>query len=288
MMASARRYTTNPNAHKRFLAPAGLTPADQEAHREAQFGWVDFPKVPDAAAGDFDFVFTGAMNGCHLAVTQSPRHATHYRVYHINSPGGLIGAETNLIYQHWPAAAGPLLAYLDDIMYKGGDDDESVEGFNFLWYNRAVGAVGWQIVSQRLQSLPQSPRISDEKKFSRHLDAVVQLGAAVNARGTISDVAITVAVLTQRWYVYRARILKAEIDNVTIKIDIRSRAPFIKDFEIDRFDVKIVCPDCHSAADVACDCVPKKLFSNFVAEREGAMTKLEALRIEAGDQTLGR
>lgn len=101
-------------------------------------GWVDIPKLNPP----MPFVFTAAMNGCRLVVTD--RSATHFRVYHNQHPDGA-GQLAASIWRLIAAEGHEIVSHM-------GFDEYGIEGamghapnaFNFLYYRNGR----WNFVSQ--------------------------------------------------------------------------------------------------------------------------------------------
>ncbi len=134
-------------------------PYKVDAIRDADndMGWVDIPKVP--AAHEPVIAMTGAMNGCHLVVTESPDDQNKYRFYHYQSPEQDKPKHTYLpLGIHPKATIGkqfqrPPLLWVTDYDYLKNPDAGSV--FIFMWYNRKLGnnaenlpPRGWYAMSQ--------------------------------------------------------------------------------------------------------------------------------------------
>ncbi len=101
-------------------------------------GWVDIEKLSPRRK----FVFTAAMNGCRLVVTDcSP---SHFRVYHNQHPDGG-DAEANRIWQLIAAQGHPIVGHFgyDEYGLVGGVP-AAPNAFNFLYYRNS----GWAFVSQ--------------------------------------------------------------------------------------------------------------------------------------------
>lgn len=100
-------------------------------------GWVDIPKVNPPMR----FVFTAAMNGCRLVVTDvSP---THFRVYHHQHPDsdGQLAAG---IWRQIAAQGHPVVSHMGYDEYGPADAAAFPNAFNFLHYRNGT----WNYVSQ--------------------------------------------------------------------------------------------------------------------------------------------
>jgi hypothetical protein len=101
-------------------------------------GWVDIPKN----APPMKFVFTAAMNGCRLVITN--RSATHFRVYHHQHPDSG-GPLANGIWQAIHAQGHEVVSHMGYDEYGVGEDfGRAPNAFNFLYYRNG----GWNYVSQ--------------------------------------------------------------------------------------------------------------------------------------------
>ncbi|WP_137936489.1 hypothetical protein [Chitinivorax sp. B] len=98
-------------------------------------GFVDVPKVNPRCK----FVFTAAMNGCALVVTESPLGANMIRVYHNQHPGN---QQINQLIRNQGREVISFISF-DDY----GDANQQMpapNAFNFLYYRNG----GWRFVIQ--------------------------------------------------------------------------------------------------------------------------------------------
>ncbi|MBK8975647.1 MAG: hypothetical protein IPM29_06950 [Planctomycetes bacterium] len=88
-------------------------------------GFVDVPRANPA----HPFVFTAAMQGCALVVTDSPAGAGQIRVYHHQHP------DNNAVWQQIGAQGQEPVSVLTFDDY--GVEGAATNAFNFLWYRNA-------------------------------------------------------------------------------------------------------------------------------------------------------
>jgi len=101
-------------------------------------GWVEIPK----ANPPMRFMFTAAMNGCRLVVTD--RSATHFRVYHHQHPDSG-GPLANGIWTAIAQQGHEIVSHMGYDEYGVGQDfGRAPNAFNFLYYRNGV----WNYVSQ--------------------------------------------------------------------------------------------------------------------------------------------
>ena len=98
-------------------------------------GYVDIPKHKP----DYSFMFTAAMNGCALIVTETPGRSDMIRVYHNQHP------HEETVNASIRKLGKPILSRL--VFEDYGRDTGTLpapNGFNFLYYSREC----WMIYSQ--------------------------------------------------------------------------------------------------------------------------------------------
>ena len=100
-------------------------------------GYVDIPKKNPP----LKFVFTAAMNGCRLVVTNYS--ATHYRVYHNQHPDGN-NAESQRIWNLIKAQGHEIVSHFGWDEYAPAGNAFPPNAFNFLYYRNG----NWNYVSQ--------------------------------------------------------------------------------------------------------------------------------------------
>jgi hypothetical protein len=99
-------------------------------------GWVDLPRQAPA----HNLMFTAAMQGCALVVTQSPV-ANHIRVYHHQHPDGA----NNGVWQALHAVGQPVLSILDYADYgPAGLNGNAPNAFNYMLFRNGM----WNYVTQ--------------------------------------------------------------------------------------------------------------------------------------------
>ena len=99
-------------------------------------GWVDLPLHQPA----HNFMFTAAMQGCALVVTQSPV-ANHMRVYHHQHPD----TANNGVWTALHTVGQPVISILDYPDYgQAGLNGNAPNAFNFLFYRNG----NWSYVTQ--------------------------------------------------------------------------------------------------------------------------------------------
>jgi hypothetical protein len=115
-------------------------------------GFVDVPRQNP----DYNFVFTGSMQGCHLIITECPDDVNKFRVWHYQSPGDY----PRFTPSHWPGAVNrtgfPAQHIYDWLSadqrpgligdFYGGNlgNPQEVFAFNFLYWDGAH----WWLVCQ--------------------------------------------------------------------------------------------------------------------------------------------
>ena len=122
--------------------PGGRADVDAGRWGIAQMGQVDFPRADPL----YDFVFTGAMNGCAIVVTESPLGFSHYRAYHYPNPDSYPRFKDPNV---WPFR---VLHWFGFDRYCGTsyappprrDEIQYPDGWNFLHFYRGA----WHVYSQ--------------------------------------------------------------------------------------------------------------------------------------------
>jgi hypothetical protein len=116
-------------------------------------GYVDVPRRNPA----YDFVFTGAMNGCAFVVTNSAKGGNFFRLYHLHNAGTV---------SNWNMFANmqiiTILTY-DDYGYANneGSMDRISTSFNFLYYRFGK----WNIISQPQFIIPSHDPATQSVRF---------------------------------------------------------------------------------------------------------------------------
>lgn len=103
---------------------------------------IDFVDIPKRNPR-WKFVFTGAMHGCHLVVSASPKGTGYYRVYHYQSPEGNSYFYPPRRGRRWPYPVYCWLKYEDyavtDETYRRLRNEQNIaytfNGFNFMHYD---------------------------------------------------------------------------------------------------------------------------------------------------------
>lgn len=162
-MARTRLNSYPPNLAQHHLA-LGRLPADPEDDPPVQGYWAPYLTTPVQSINDlgyvdvpkrnvaYSFIFTGAMNGCHLVVARCPdisKRLTHFRVYHYQSPSRqhpILPSQAQRAQRHFvDPHFGEVYFWLDSSDYCGNDVRENT-AFNFL-YKPGPGR-HWRIVCQ--------------------------------------------------------------------------------------------------------------------------------------------
>jgi len=107
-----------------YASPArGTADVNEGTWGVANMGFVDFLRVNPT----HPFVFTGAMNGCAIVITESPLGDDYYRAYHYPN----VSTYPKFIDRsHWPHTP---LFYWTFADY-GGDGEMEADALNFLFY----------------------------------------------------------------------------------------------------------------------------------------------------------
>jgi hypothetical protein len=117
-----------------YLSPPAAAESIRKGWGIADMGQVDFPRTDPA----YDFIFTGAMNGCAIVITESPQGDGHYRIYHYPN--------VSTYPQFKPARLWPHTRLYVWTAEDYGGEGIDADAWNFLHYDRQ--ARSWYLYCQ--------------------------------------------------------------------------------------------------------------------------------------------